>query len=609
MLNSDISYENAYAHDTVYGAALDLLARYVDQERNIDAPGVHLDIGCGYGSIAEPLTTRLGLHYIGVDGAPNGPRSLRERGFEAHQAMFHSQEELLAKLKGILDGRRLTSISMLDTLEHLPEGDGVLNTLRELAQTSNIPVIISVPNVAHRDVGFRLALGQWDYTPDGLLDHTHTRLFNRAGLQRTLRFAGLHPVEFNDVKRFKSDQFFPDTLPSLATGTSLHRALAYLRDQVDDTANISQFVVIALPGPRKGGSAYLRDEEKSPARPFLSIITRTQGTRPHCLIELLTALAGQDDHDFELLIVAHKITIPQQLAIERIIEDCPEWLRNITRLIRENEGNRSRPLNRGFAEARGQYIAIHDDDDVPFAHWVSTFRKLASDGPGTMLRSVAARQETDIVEIAGRKGIRATSSFMPYPAHFDLLSHLSGNFSPNNTLAFPRGVFHDLNLRFDEDLTTTEDWDFLVRAAAIVGVTTSPEITSIYHWWKEGHQSSRSDHETAEWDANYAAILRKFDRIPIILPPGSAQRLRGVPTLHGANHSVLYRQVLSILTSTCWTITAPLRWAARVSGKTGSVSALQLNNMNSEELSTLLNELRNSRSWRLTRVIHRDKRT
>ena len=42
--------------------------------------------------------------------------------------------------------------------------------------------------------------------------------------------------------------------------------------------------------------------ETADARPFLSIITRTQGRRPHTLTEVLVCLTAQTDTDFELLL-------------------------------------------------------------------------------------------------------------------------------------------------------------------------------------------------------------------------------------------------------------------------------------------------------------------
>src|SRR5690606_7939194 len=103
--------------------------------------------------------------------------------------------------------------------------------------------------------------------------------------------------------------------------------------------------------------------------PFLSIIMRTQGTRPHTMIEAFTSLAAQTCQDFEVLVIGHKLSLTNQKSVERIIEDNPAWLREKIRLLKLGEGNRTRPLNFGFKRAKGDYIAILDDDDVPFAHW------------------------------------------------------------------------------------------------------------------------------------------------------------------------------------------------------------------------------------------------
>ncbi|HVF19852.1 MAG TPA: hypothetical protein VNA14_06385, partial [Mycobacteriales bacterium] len=62
----------------------------------------------------------------------------------------------------------------------------------------------------------------------------------------------------------------------------LHRLLARLRGRA-----------VAAPVPPGG--------DRDAGRPFLSVLTRTQGRRPETLRELLLCLAAQTSDDFELL--------------------------------------------------------------------------------------------------------------------------------------------------------------------------------------------------------------------------------------------------------------------------------------------------------------------
>lgn len=619
MMNADDGYDSPVYYNNVYGHTLALLEQYrdivpVDDEQPVgQTDGVHLDLGCGFGRIAEFVTDRLNRKYIGIDGALVGLHSLKARGFEAHQLFFGDYKETLSGLRTILASRRIASLSMIDVLEHLPNGDEILRVIRELIQDTNAPAVLSVPNVAHRDIGFKLALGQWDYTRTGLLDHTHVRLFSEASFVRTLQAAGLQWVDSNDVNATRSDQYFPPTHPGLAEGTTLHQLLVSLRAGVDDKCTTNQLIKLVVAGPRTAVRSYAEDEVRAPKRPFLSIITRTQGKRLHCLVEVLTSLAAQKDKDFEVLIVGHKLAAEQQKAVERVIEDCPAWLRSATRLVLVDDGNRTRPLNRGFEEAKGAYISILDDDDMPMGHWVSTFRTLAERAPGTVLRAIAARQDVQTVTIRGQRGVRAVGGLVPYPMHFDILHHLVANQTPPIALAFPRGVFHDLNMRFDETLTTTEDWDFLLRAAIVVGVSAEEKITSVYRWWTGRDESSRTDHDQREWDENYNTIRRKIDKLPIVLPAGAAPQLRELRTLFDVgpavssvpNEKAIYlKEIVRILTSRSWRYSAIMRLPRILRGRKDPRIEDCLD-MTDSQLVQLLSRLQRSSSWKRTAVFRR----
>jgi GT2 family glycosyltransferase/2-polyprenyl-3-methyl-5-hydroxy-6-metoxy-1,4-benzoquinol methylase len=265
--------------------------------------------------------------------------------------------------------------------------------------------------------------------------------------------------------------------------------------------------------------------EQAPS-PFLTVVTRTQGQRPATLRDTIMSLAGQSDQDFELLIMVHSPDPELVAGMTAIADEFPPGLRSRIRLIPCSRQGRAAPLNDAVMAARGQYIVALDDDDFVFAHWIETFRGLSRDAPGTILRATCARQDfrMDHAE-GGHARARALSWFeMPWPGEFEAVWHLYTNYTPFMSVAFPARLFHENGLRFDENLTTAEDWDLILRASMLCGVASSPEVTAIYRWWVD-RGSSRTVHAPHEWEANRARIIAKMNAVPILLPAGATAKI------------------------------------------------------------------------------------
>jgi len=464
---------------------------------------------------------------VGIDIGEAGLADLTQRGFEVHAVDLQDTEGLLARIATVLAGRRLSSISIVDTLEHVRTDNEILAALRALVQADPVPLIVSVPNVTHRDVAIKLLGGRWDYTEHGLLDHTHVIHHTEALLQQMCAKAGWRQVAVHDVQMEKSDQHFPADNVMLSPHSLLGGYLRRIKAQGDKNATVNQLIRAYLPGPARPDTSLLVPREQA-AKPFLSIVTRTQGRRPGTLRDVLLCLAAQSCQDFELIVIAHKVSVEQQLVIERLIEDQPAYMRYKTRLILLDRGGRTLPLNVGFEAARGRYTAILDDDDLVFSHWVEVFRDLADqDQAGKLLRAVTMEQDIESLNWSnGVSGFRVVGGLRKtYPSEFDLYTHLTQNYTPPMCYAIPSSVFHDLGVRFDETLDTAEDWDFEMQAAFLCGVASTPAITSIYHRWAMG-ESSYTVHSRHEWERDYYRILEKMDAAAHLFPAGTTRRIR-----------------------------------------------------------------------------------
>gem|GEM_PF-1277856 len=229
-------YPRVFEEASSHGAALRLI------ERAAPGQGVVLDLGCGRSPLAEPLTDR-GFTYVGCDIDADALADLDERGFETHrQSLALAQTTLVTKLRGVVAGRPLAAVLALDVLEHLVDPVAALRAIRSVARADEVPLIVSIPNVTHVDIGSKLLLGRWDLSDTGLLDDTHLRFFSISELGRLFAAGGWVDSDAEDVVLPLSDQAFPTDAPVVRPGAPLREFLHATRRRADGSAETLQFV-------------------------------------------------------------------------------------------------------------------------------------------------------------------------------------------------------------------------------------------------------------------------------------------------------------------------------------------------------------------------------
>jgi uncharacterized coiled-coil protein SlyX len=227
-----------------------------------------------------------------------------------------------------------------------------------------------------------------------------------------------------------------------------------------------------------------------------------------------------------VLLIGHQVDPADREVIAAAVREQPPAARARISLHWMEHGSRAAPLNKGLELARGQYVTVLDDDDLVFAHWVEAFAAAAGVRPGRVVRSNVFLQDVENVVVLGHRAVAAVSAPKAcYAKSFSLSEHLVHNQTPAHGYAYPRSVHTYFGVRYDESMTTTEDWQFLLRVAELCGVADVPHGTALYHWWSD-RESSRTLHPREEWAQNQAAIERRVDSLPFLLPAGDTRRLR-----------------------------------------------------------------------------------
>lgn len=508
-------YQFSFSWESPYGHAIVLLER-------IGPPvGLVLDIGCGYAAIAEPLTNR-GFDYCGIDIEADAVKSVADRGHEAHVLDVSATDELPARLRDILGGRSVSAMFALDVLEHLTDPRTFLTALRASLQPTSTPLlIVSVPNVAHADVGAKLVFGRWDYTPTGLLDRTHVSFFTGGQLQSEARASGFLEVGAHDFELPYSDQRFPADHPALCEKSPVAQLLRIWRAAADPHGGTNQFIRAFVPTDLDAASQNGTVGHVGAETPAwrLSVVMRTQGRRAQGLREALTCLAAQTFDSFNVHLMVHTADDTAVTAVRGLVDEFhPSFSSRVGVVHVPTGGGRSRPLNQALNQVRSEYVAFLDDDDLITADWAQAFCE-GADGCSVVRSQSAVRNIGPASDPSAPYMVKSGLEF-PYDASFDLTRHLWTNQTPICSYAVPRSLIETLNLRFDEEFSVLEDWEFLLRCASFAGIRDTGKLTSIVQLWLEG-DSSRAAHSPELWKSLERVLQERLNERPFLLGPGS----------------------------------------------------------------------------------------
>ena len=118
--------------------------------------------------------------------------------------------------------------------------------------------------------------------------------------------------------------------------------------------------------------------------PFLSVVVRTDGSRPATFDDLLLALAGQSFEDYEVIVV---VSGSDPLAVSRLhvaVDEYGPAFGAKVQVVGPPQANIAQSAaqagNVGLGLSRGRYVAFLGDDSVPFGHWAPSLRAAADSG-------------------------------------------------------------------------------------------------------------------------------------------------------------------------------------------------------------------------------------
>jgi len=207
--------------------------------------------------------------------------------------------------------------------------------------------------------------------------------------------------------------------------------------------------------------------------PRISVVVRTRD-REALLAEALMSLAAGSYRRAEVVLVndgGRPPSVPADFPLPVVRVDLPEGR------------GRAAAAQAGVEAATGDLVAFLDDDDLAAPEHLATLAGLASAAGVRVAYTDAAVALYEIDPAGG--GWTCRERRLPYSRDFDPDVLLLDNYIPFNTLAIERRLFAEVG-PFDLSLPFFEDWDLLIRLAALAPFHHLPRVTCEYRHFRNG---------------------------------------------------------------------------------------------------------------------------
>jgi len=254
---------------------------------------------------------------------------------------------------------------------------------------------------------------------------------------------------------------------TLSLGPEVELAEAYRRLRVEDFTTRSPAQLVG----HLGGLPEIRAIEEGP---LVSVIVRTRD-RPELLAEALASLAEGSYRRAEVVLVNDGGSPPA------VPEDYPF---SVVRVDHATSRGRAAAAQAGVEAAHGDYVAFLDDDDLAAPEHLATLVGLVR-AAGVRVAYTDAAVAVYELDPGDPQGWTCRERRLPYSRDFDPDVLLVDNYIPFNTLLIERALFAAAG-PFDPALPFFEDWDLLLRLAALTPFHHLARVTCEYRHFRGG---------------------------------------------------------------------------------------------------------------------------